>query len=68
MLSFFIANVLCDSLFTGSSLFCVGIREEWMGQVSRGRILGRNWDKSLKTFPPCYLQSPLLMDFTPLPP
>ncbi len=32
----------------------------------RGRILGRNWDKSLMTFPPCYLQSPLLTDFTPL--
>jgi hypothetical protein len=28
-----------------------------MGQVSRGRILGRNWDKSLISFPPCYLQS-----------
>jgi hypothetical protein len=25
-----------------------------------GRILGRNWDKSLKRFPPCYSQSPLL--------
>jgi hypothetical protein len=21
---------------------------------SRGRILGRNWDKSLQNFPPCY--------------
>ncbi len=35
-------------------------RREW-----RGRILGRNWDKSLKSFPPCYSQSPLL---TPSPP
>ncbi len=25
---------------------------------SRGRILGRNPDKSLKSFPPCYSQSP----------
>ncbi len=25
-----------------------------------GRILGRNWDKSLKSFPPSYSQSPLL--------
>ncbi len=33
----------------------------------RGRILGRNWDKSLKSFPPCYSQSPLPTDFTPLP-
>jgi hypothetical protein len=36
--------------------------------VSRGRILGRNWDTSLKIFPPCYSQSPLLMDLTPPPP
>ncbi len=34
---------------------------------SRGRILGRNWGKSLKSFPPCYSQSPLLTDFTPPP-
>ncbi len=26
----------------------------------RGRILGRNWNKSLKSFPPCYSQSPIL--------
>ncbi len=32
------------------------------------RILGRNWDKSLKSFPPCYSQSPLLKHFTPLSP
>jgi hypothetical protein len=32
-----------------------------------GRILGRNWDKSLKSFPSCYSQSPLLMDFTARP-
>ncbi len=31
----------------------------------RGRILGRNWDKSLKSLPPCYSQSPLLTNFTP---
>ncbi len=31
--------------------------------VARGQILWRNWDKGLKSFPPCY--SPLLMDFTP---
>ena len=34
-------------------------------QQARGQILGRNWDKSLKSFPPCYSQSPLLTDFTP---
>ncbi len=27
---------------------------------TRGRILGRNWDKSLESFPPCYSQSPLV--------
>ncbi len=32
--------------------------------VLRGRILGRNWDKSPKSFPPCYSQSPLQMEFT----
>ncbi len=33
-----------------------------------GRILGGNWDKSPKSFPPYYSQSPLPMDFTPPPP
>jgi hypothetical protein len=32
-----------------------------------GRILGRNWEKSLNSFPPCYSQSSLLTDFTPPP-
>ncbi len=31
-----------------------------------GRI-GRNWDNSLQSFPPCYAQSLLLMDFNPHP-
>jgi hypothetical protein len=35
---------------------------------TRGRTLGRNWEKSLKSFPPCYSQSPILKDFTPPPP
>jgi hypothetical protein len=34
----------------------------------RGRILRRNLDKSLKSFPPCYSQSPLLTDIPPPPP
>ncbi len=34
---------------------------------TRGRILGRNRDKSVTSFPPCYSQSPLLSDFTPTP-
>jgi hypothetical protein len=36
-----------------------------LDQLIRGRILGRNWDESLKSFPLCYAQSPLLTDFTP---
>jgi hypothetical protein len=35
---------------------------------SEAEFLGRKWDKSLKSFPPCYSQSPLLTDFTPPPP
>ncbi len=31
--------------------------------LNRDRILERNWDKSLKNFPPCYSQLPLLTDF-----
>ncbi len=34
---------------------------------SRGRILGSNWYQSLKSFPPCYYQSPLLTDPPPPP-
>jgi hypothetical protein len=35
---------------------------------ARGRILGRNLDKNLTSFAPCYSQSPLQTDFTPHPP
>jgi hypothetical protein len=35
--------------------------------LTRGRILGHNCNKSLKSFPPCYSQSLLLTDFTPPP-
>ncbi len=38
-----------------------------MEEGYRERILGRNWDKSLKIFPPYYSQSPLLTGFTPPP-
>jgi hypothetical protein len=30
-------------------------------------MLGRHWDKGLKSFPPCYSQSPLLKDLLPPP-
>jgi hypothetical protein len=33
----------------------------------RGRILGRNWNKSLKSFSPCYSRSPLLQILLPPP-
>ncbi len=32
------------------------------------RIRGRQWDKSLESFSPCYSQSPLLTDLLLLPP
>jgi hypothetical protein len=32
---------------------------------ARGRILGRNWDKSLQSFPPYYSKSPLLQILPP---
>ncbi len=35
------------------------------GLEYRGVFLGRNWDKNLKTFAPCYSQSPPPADFTP---
>jgi hypothetical protein len=35
--------------------------------LGRGRILGRNCDKSLESFPPCFSQSPLLTDPPPPP-
>ncbi len=37
---------------------------ECIEEEYRDRILGRNRDKSLMSFPPCYLQSLLLTDFT----
>ncbi len=37
-------------------------------KLTRGRILGCNWDKRLKSFPPCYSESPLLMDLFLSPP
>jgi hypothetical protein len=36
------------------------------GPVARSRIRGRNWDKRLKSFPPCYSQSPLRILLPPL--
>jgi hypothetical protein len=36
---------------------------------TRGRFLGRNWDKNLQSFPPCYLQFPSPLPLpTPHPP
>ncbi len=44
-------------------------RHQNYDKFTRGRILERNWDTSLKGFSPCYSQSPFLKDFmTPPPP
>jgi hypothetical protein len=40
--------------------------KQFMMIMYRARILGRNWDNSLKSFPR-FSQSPLLTDFTPSP-
>ncbi len=50
---------------TVSVLFCSFLRSET--NRKRRPILGRNWDKICKSFPPCYSQSPLT-NFTPPPP
>ncbi len=46
----------------------IGTELNRAGYEDRSRILGRIWDKSLQSFPPCYSQSPLLTDYTPPPP
>jgi|LakMenE01Jun11ns_1017448.scaffolds.fasta_scaffold8432406_1 hypothetical protein len=43
------------------------VRGQNPSYANRGRILGRNWDTILKSFPPCYSQSPLLTDLLPPP-
>ncbi len=77
------ANKLCGSgqfpaVFPASFLYTGGLF--LFIYVYRGRILGRNWDKNLKIFPPCFHSDlflqilhplpppPLLKDFTPCPP
>ncbi len=57
-----VAFFLCVSLLRRTKLRCLSLV---LHSALWGRILGRNWDKSL---PPCYLQSPQLTDFTPPPP
>ncbi len=52
------------------SLYCICT---WITKVvtlaaTRGCIFGRNWDKNLETFVPCYSQSLPPANFTPLPP
>ncbi len=44
-----------------------GVNSLTLQKTPWGRILGRNWDKSLQSFPPCYSQSPLLTDLPPPP-
>ncbi len=54
----------CDLLYISSN----SSRRQSLFPFQRGRILRRNWDKSLRNFPPWYSLSTLLMDFTPPPP
>ncbi len=61
-------NFLGNSDFRLSCKLESGPKNGHRSTVSRGRILGRNWNKNLKSFPPCYSQSPLLTDFTHPPP
>ncbi len=51
--------------YLGASLYV--LFSKGCGLYIGGRILGRNWDKSLKSVPPCYSQSPLLTEFSPPP-
>ncbi len=51
-----VCTVHCAALFENTIYYELSIR---------GQILGRNWDRSFKSFyPPRYSQSPLLTDFT----
>jgi hypothetical protein len=49
--------ILLSPRFRGLFLFV--LPPAWLRRQSWGRILGRNPDQSLKSFPPCYSQSPL---------
>jgi hypothetical protein len=48
-------------LFVQKKKHFLCVKDPPIQYVYRGRIPGRNWDKS---FPPCYSQSTLLTDFT----
>ncbi len=64
------ANVNIGTVYVqDSSLQWVAVGLWWSSSLKffplyRGRILGRNWDKSLQSFPPCYSQLPLLTDLS----
>ncbi len=53
--TFYISVILFLRLLTGMLLiyYCYATVVP-----ARGRILGRNWDNSFKSFPPCHSQSP----------
>jgi hypothetical protein len=58
-----------DSLSGGNTIFrdkrTFYLVVKYKTRETRRRILGRNWDKSLKSFPPCYSQLPLLRILPP---
>ncbi len=73
------------SFFKNSGMFWICLCNIWHAQQVRffadvyvlwfawvlflGRVLGRIWDKSLQSFPPCYSLSPVqTADFAPPPP
>ncbi len=54
---------LCQAVYSTVSplqLPLASVPSPCLTRQARGRILGRNWDKSRQSFPPCYSQSPLL--------
>jgi hypothetical protein len=66
VVQYFYSILLCKK---NPQKMCI-LGKTWLIQhdsAIRGRILGRNWDKKLKSFPPYYSQSLLLTDLVPPP-
>ncbi len=62
------AFVLCTAHMKPSSNYSASILKYYTCRAYQRPNSQGNWDKSLKSFPPCYSQSPLLTDCTPPPP
>jgi hypothetical protein len=48
-------------LYVQTPFWSAVVAESTVMQHYRGCILGRNWDKNLKTFAPCYSKSPMVL-------